>query len=733
MVALEEVWTDGAKDEFINKLGPSYKFHATQLWGHQTGGGQDSGLMLFSRFTPIDNPYVPKVTKTIGFGTIGYDYNRLWDPNGNPMAAPPEGADFGFYSCIDPTSLDATGPEGGGGPWGVDWIHMEMVSPAFTGCSLAFHLFPRLASDDSYSDKGIGYVRLQNSRTNRPLNLFFTHNQAIYWDSSSKPFHQHAADVEEELDSNLQAFTEEAAFMNLFVPRDNIDTSDEDTIAIGDHNVPGDTPYYDWASTDPTYGMTIAGARDTFRVDQSPSGEDPGFTWDSRNSAVPPNDLEGNDRLDYVFDRPGTRAPDCALQLRNMQDWKVTPADIPGGGDPAAAGTDLSDHYPLEVTLGALAQRCSPARALVNPLPANQPDVDVPGQISYSGGYQWYRFDGSDTLKVHISAPTTMSITAYTTDDLTNPIEPDLGFPASPPNAPRTLNVTYSNPGSAKGIYLRVKAIDELWTGVYSLHVHRAAGSTMADAITLHDDRAGKFSVATFAQGIAPGTEQIKTYFHFKTEQLWSGNRQKMAFRITQLNSLDPHNISKAPTNLDGYWMQVIDSNNNIVSATPNWIDKYQATWSGTMVPAAEGDYYLGVYRRYSPVHRPTAYIKATWTTDLRTIDLESLKWMDDSDSDDTQVLAWIDHDPVPYHYQLGSFDELETKGFPAPSAVGNWNPAPIDASHINIADTIELLRTDADGSNPALFSEFVPAQGKLGQSQLGVYANWLVLKYARS
>ena len=248
----------------------------------------------------------------------------------------------------------------------------------------------------------------------------------------------------------------------------------------------------------------------------------------------------------------------------------------------------------------------------------------------------------------------------------------------------------------------------------------------MADAITLHDDRAGKFSVATFAQGIAPGTEQIKTYFHFKTEQLWSGNRQKMTFRITQLNSLDPHNISKAPTNLDGYWMQVIDSNNNIVSATPNWIDKYQATWSGTMVPAAEGDYYLGVYRRYSPVHRPTAYIKATWTTDLRTIDLESLKWMDDSDSDDTQLLAWIDHDPVPYHYQLGSFDELETKGFPAPSAVGNWNPAPIDASHINIADTIELLRTDADGATrPCSASSFPHRESSDRASSASTRTGW--------
>jgi hypothetical protein len=73
---------------------------------------------------------------------------------------------------------------------------MGDVSPDFKGCSLAFHLYARLVSDDHWAEKGVGYVRLQNTRTNRPLNVFFTHNQAMYWDTSPKPFHQHSVDVE---------------------------------------------------------------------------------------------------------------------------------------------------------------------------------------------------------------------------------------------------------------------------------------------------------------------------------------------------------------------------------------------------------------------------------------------------------------------------------------------------------------------------------------------------------
>jgi endonuclease/exonuclease/phosphatase family metal-dependent hydrolase len=725
VVALDEVWTTEAKDEFIKKLGNAYPFHATQLWGNNYVK-QDSGLMLFSRFKPIDNPHVPPVTKTIGFGTVGYDYNRLFDPLGNPNASPPTGRDFGFYSCVDKASLAATGPSGGGGPTGQNYIHMGDVSPDFKGCSLAFHLYAKLVSDDSWSEKGVGYVRLQNTRTNRPLNVFFTHNQAMYWDDSPKPFHQHSAEVEEELASNNQAFSEEAAFMNLFVPKNK--TANEDTIAIGDHNVPGDTKYYDNAVKNPMFaGMVIAGARDTFRVDQSPSGEDPGLTWDVRNSAVPALDAEGNDRLDYVFDRAGQDAPDCALHLRNMSDWKVKASDIPPTGDPAAEGLDLSDHYPLEVTLGALADRCSPAKALVDPLPPNQPDVNIPGQIGYGGAYQWYRFNGSDTLKISISSPTAMQINAYAATDLTNPLEPSMGSPGLPANGGRDATVTYSNPGTRSAIYLRVRAFDETWADSYSLHVHRASGSNMADAIDLPNDKNGESALGTFEQGLQPGAEQFQLWFHFKTQELWSGKPQWMKFQVTQLKSADPANAASAPDTPDGYAMYIVDANNNIVSSFPNWVDQYTANWDGNLVPAAAGDYYLVVYRRHGPVKRPTAWIKASWQTNLRTIDIKSL-W-NNQVALDLEAGLWVDQEP-PYFFDVGVIVWHQTKALPAPGPYSN--PAPIDTHHINIADGVEVS-LKSKGAPSAVY-QVITANGPLGKASIDTANDkWLYLNYERS
>ena len=729
VVALDEVWTSEAKNQFIKNLANDYPFHATQLWGHNYVE-QDSGLMLFSKFKPIDNPYVPKVTKTIGFGTVGFDYNRLFDPLGQPNASPPTGREFGFYSCVDKTSLDATGPSGGGGPTGQNYIHMGDVSPEFKGCSLAFHLYPRLVSDDHWAEKGVGYVRLQNTRTGRPLNVFFTHNQAMYWDDSPRPFHQHSAEVEEELDSNRQAISEEAAFMNLFVPPKNTATWNEDTIAIGDHNVPGDTKYYQWAVNDPLQaGMVSAGARDTFRTDQSPSGEDPGITWDVRNSAVPVGDPEGDDRLDYVFDRAGKETPDCALHLRNMSDWRVQASDIPPGADPAVEGLDLSDHYPLEVTLGALADRCSPAKALVDPLPPNQADINIPGQIEYGGAYQWYRFDGNDTLKVQLTASTATEINAYLATDLTNPLEPAQGSPIIPANGGREVTVTYPVSGRAGAIYLRVRALDEGWAGSYWLHVHRADGLSMHDAIELPNDKNGEFAVASFAQGIQPGTEQIKMWFHIRTEQLWSGKPQWMTFKVSQLKSADPGNPATAPDTPDGYLMQIVDSNGNIVSTSGNWADQYNLIWDGTnIVPAAGGDYYLTVYRRYSPVKRPTAYIKATWATNLRTIDLQNL-WNAKVFGLDIDGHMWIDLDPNPYLFPIGYIAPNSTKGFGLPDA---FNPTPIDTHHVNIADRINLQFQFYGGYDKTPFVTLW-AQGPIGKGQLDLFKNLFFLKYTRT
>jgi hypothetical protein len=322
-----------------------------------------------------------------------------------------------------------------------------------------------------------------------------------------------------------------------------------------------------------------------------------------------------------------------------------------------------------------------------------------------------------------------MEVTAYAATDLTNPLAPTLGTPNFPANAGRDLTVTYSNPGVRSAIYLRVRAFDEAWTGGYLLHVHRARGTSMADAMDLPNDKTDASALATFEQGLQPGSEQFKLWFHFKTEELWSGKPQWMTFHISQLKSADLANPAQAPDTPDGYFMQIVDSKSNIVSATANWLDQYKVIWDGTnIVPAAAGDYYLVVYRRYSPVKRPTAHIKASWATNLRTIDLQSL-WNANQTGLGGEGHVWIDLVPNPYHFPVGYIAPHQTKGFPPPDALGNQ--APLDIHHVNIADRIELEFKDPwDNLTPL---STIWAQGLPGKRQLDLFKGIFLLKYTLS
>jgi len=748
IVALDEVWTDTAKEEFIKKLTVpgGYPYYATQMWGHILHK-QDAGIMIFSKFMPIANPYVPPVVQTTGFGTIGMDTNRLFDPLGNPLAAPPEGRDFGFYSCIDQKSLDETGPGSGWPPFSTDnWIHIDKVSLPFPflSCSAAFHLYPNRQDDDAWAEKGIGYIRVRNSKTGRPLNVFFTHNQAIYWDASpSVPFAQHSLEVQAELMANQQAFEEEAAFMNLFVPPLDTRTWNEDTIAIGDHNVPGDTPYYDDIMKyvpKMIAGMAYADARDVFRSDMSPSKEDPGYTWSVGNSTVPPQDLEGNDRLDYVFDRPGKEIPDCALHQRVLRDWLFEASDLTGADSPAAVGLDLSDHYPLEVTLGEKAPLCSPSVAAVNPLPPNVNDLSIGGDIAYASAYQWYRFDGHDTLSFGISGGAPMEVTAWASNDLSMPLKPVTY--SAPWGGPPDTTVTFVNGTNAQALYLRVRSFDPDYVGPYTLHLHRNTGSSINDPLELPNGIDGYKGFATFSSGLGGAQPQQKVYFHFWADQLWAGSwagaRQTMQFDVVQLMSPNtPFAKATKGDPSDQYWINIYSGDGQTVLAgSKSWSKaaEYKAKLVAKPVPPeGAGDYYFVVTRK-QPYARPEAYIFARWFTDLRSVNLDSVYNIpgQSTDFDNLQAVLFIDDYLLPYVFSLGESKVGQPVSFPEPEVnPQGWvpNPTPIDVHRLNFNNNVTLYLTlpgcsdldSACASEPVV----IPAQPQMPGSMPTVPITW--------
>jgi hypothetical protein len=194
--------------------------------------------------------------------------------------------------------------------------------------------------------------------------------------------------------------------------------------------------------------------------------------------------------------------------------------------------------------------------------------------------------------------------------------------------------------------------------------------------------------MARFDQGIQPGNEQFMLFFHIKTKELWSGARQNMSFLVSQLRSPSWADPAKAPDVPDGYFMQIRDAKGNVISATPGWDDSYKVPWSGKVVPEEAGDYYLVVYRRWSPVKRPTAYVRVTWASDLRTIDLTNI-WSNAKLFMGFGATASVDNQ-APYWFDFGTVAKHQSAGWPAPDPA-KGNALPLDQHEINIADNLTI------------------------------------------
>jgi len=351
----------------------------------------------------------------------------------------------------------------------------ECFQPGTSGtCVVAFHRYRNRAGADALVQNGIGFVRLQNPATGRPLNVFFTHLQA---NESDLPLAESQAARAGQID-------EARAFINQWAPSSALD---QDTVLAGDLNVHGAT---DADEDDPSFqeyrdqitgagGFGGLGLQDAHRLAASPT--DPMFTFDGELDSAQRGGSRS--RLDYLLFRPaitGTAA--CVQQTTLRRGYHVETA--PGDG---YIGTDLSDHFALDVTIGRAGANCTP-RA-----PVEVQAADASFARSFAGdrdAVQWFHQATAGTYSLRLGGlssviqDNSVDIAVYRDDDLSEPVALYLGSAnlrnqdgAQPPN--RAV-LAVDGP-----FFVRVQAHDPAFAGSYTLVWHRHRGESFDDAIAL--------------------------------------------------------------------------------------------------------------------------------------------------------------------------------------------------------------------------------------------------------
>ena len=367
-------------------------------------------------------------------------------------------------------------------------------------CSNGFMPYNDLYHDDSFSVKGVAWVRLLDP-AGIPVNVFFSHAQASY--SIPDP------DAEKGRISNFKQINE---FIKFVVPPASRNT--EAIILTGDLNVIGGTSEYDNLIGVNSGLYNDLGLRDTWS--EYNSGKDPGYSRGFNNTHVLVDDeFKMNQRLDYIIAKYPRGCFMHSTVKRDFVDSK---------------GRDLSDHYGIDTVIGTTSSFCSPSSA------SNQPPEGAnPFSISSPGNYQWLYFPkaGTYTFKAYATglSKTNLEVTAYAEDELSFPVKPWEG------NAVihnREESVTYTPPGP---FYLRIRAVkangshNKTWQGDFMLNVHKATGTTWEDAIVLHPNQPMNADMAA-DNGIH--SLQKETFFKFKTELSDNGVKPWSTFGLQQ-------------------------------------------------------------------------------------------------------------------------------------------------------------------------------------------------------
>lgn len=362
----------------------------------------------------------------------------------------------------------------------------ECASSSPAGCSVAFHEFQACSNGgkafaDCNAEKGIGLVRLANTATGRPLDVLFTHMQADYGGANAATRAARA-----------KQFDEVRAFMDRWLPRGQ--AGGRDAVFMGDLNViHGNDEWAQQLGTNSALDNDF-GFRDLWSYEHSAS--DRGHTYEPRNIRSNSNSRE---KLDYVLLRRATAAPACVHHQR--MPWKLM-------RDSTRA--DLSDHWPVEVTIGStLEGNCSPHRA--EPVTASRTVSAMPAE---PGGSLWYRFDTVGTWNIHVSTPGAV-VQAFRSVDLSNAIASKTGA------GHLFFSVTHGRP-----VYVRAAALARNDRPTMAMAFHRGTGAAMNDPIHLPTGVTVRTGFWFDFQNPSSPANADEQYFYIRARGSSSGVRQ---------------------------------------------------------------------------------------------------------------------------------------------------------------------------------------------------------------
>ncbi|MCZ8519443.1 MULTISPECIES: endonuclease/exonuclease/phosphatase family protein [Paenibacillus] len=618
VVTLNEVFDGGMKEGITDKLKPHYDYALTELGDTSVLDGVlgNSGLAVFSKLKPLPRS---------DLGSIVAKQIQVEKPCPVPNGGCPleyEMVDVsvqelicGTYHIVDSYGFDSH-------------------------CSNGFLPYDDLYHDDSYSNKGVGWVRLEDP-SGLPFNVFFSHTQATY----SIP------DTEAEA-GRASNFAQIADMIRFVLPGQSL--KNEAIVLTGDLNVMAGSAEYD-ALIGTASELHQLGLADTWAVHNSPKGQDPGFTRRLMNTHVLiDEEFKSDQRLDYIL---ANYPRGCFLHSTVKRDYKDT------------KGTDLSDHYGVDIAIGTSAAYCSPKTAKVDP-----PEGANSMLLSTAGNYQWMYFPdpGTYTFKAWAGMPpAAFELTAFAENEMSFPVKPWEGKPAL---KSRGESVVYTAPGP---FFLRIRPVkadgthDKSWSGPYSVQVHQAKGATWEDAIVLHPAQPLNAAMAK-DDGISPLQKEV--YFNFRTELSDAGQQSWSTFKLKQKELTGGQYADPAPNSPPksfGYAIRQSKNGPALYGSGPSQVSSntFDQTFGSTAQTLNTGEYRL-IVTRTQPAMNEEAHFSLTYETNLRLLDVVVLYCIEQEDwtGDDDPYLNLIIDDTAAstFHYP----DTDSDQGHNNPSSV---------------------------------------------------------------
>ncbi|AFH63073.1 endonuclease/exonuclease/phosphatase family protein [Paenibacillus caseinilyticus] len=645
VVTLNEVFDSGMKEGITEKLKRHYDYALTEMGDTSTLDGifGNSGLAVYSKLKPLPRS---------DLGSIVAKQIPVLKPCPSPDGGCPD-----EYEMVDVTV-----------PQLICGTYHILDSYGFdSSCSSGFLPYDDLYHDDSYSRKGVGWVRLEDP-AGLPLNVFFSHTQATY----SIP----DADAETGRAGN---FAQIADLIRWVLPGQSL--TNEAIVLTGDLNViAGSTEYDTLIGTNSE--LHQLGLEDTWAVHNSPKGKDPGFTRRLMNTHVLiDEEFKSDQRLDYIL----AKYPrGCFLHSTVKRDYKDT------------KGTDLSDHYGVDIAIGTSAAYCSPSTAKVDP-----PEGANAMNLSAAGNVQWMYFPDPGTYTFKAGAgtpPAAFELTAFAENEMSFPVEPWEGSPAL---TSREETVEYSPPGP---FYLRIRPVkadgshDKDWTGPYTMQIHQATGATWEDAIALHPTQPMNATMVK-DDGIHPLQKEV--YFKFRTELSDAQQKPWSTFKLKQKRLLggqyaDP--ASNSPPKSFGYAIRESKNGPTLYGsgASQVTLPAFEKTFGSTAQTLGTGEYRL-IVSRTQPAVNEAAYFAITYETNLRILDIVELYCIEQEDltgDDDPYLNLLLDNTASSTFYYP---DTDSDQGHNDPSCISGTALKPHAIKILSSAEIKLMEEDDAD------------------------------------